>query len=76
MGEQKLLSLETHKYKTTFTLTTTIILRFSTRANDAARCRQEDEAIAAATLQKTEGDGWGKKRWIQVDRRGKPLRGG
>ena len=30
MGKHKLLSLDTHKYKTTFTLTTKIVLRFST----------------------------------------------
>jgi hypothetical protein len=29
MGKHKLLSLDTHKYKTTFTSTTKIVLRFS-----------------------------------------------
>jgi len=32
MGKHKLLSLDTHKYKTTFTSTTKIVLRFSTDA--------------------------------------------
>ena len=37
MGKHKVLSLDTHKYKTTFTSTTTIVLRFSTSVCTFAR---------------------------------------
>jgi hypothetical protein len=38
--KHKLLSLDTHKYKTTFTSTTKIVLRFSTAGADGMECNE------------------------------------